>query len=96
MFRFWPISEFESVGRLELPIEDRASYFVFADHSIWLPAYAIRLVPARDAGHPVIAIESDVSGGYSASLVAHSFSEFVDRYLTDSASRDRLSWGMPN
>jgi hypothetical protein len=93
LFNFRPLSDVESIGHLELAIEDRARYFVFADHSIWLPAYAIRLTSSRAVRHPVVAIESEPVG-YSARIVAHSFSEFADRYLTDSGSRDRLSLGM--
>jgi hypothetical protein len=76
-------------------VDDLSSFFIFADHSICLPAYAIRLTASRTASHRVIAIESDQSGGYSASVVARSFSEFVDRYLTDETSRNNLSLGMP-
>ena len=52
LFNFRPLGEFESIGDLEIVVEhpsrqiildDPSLHFVFADHSIWLPAYAIRL-----------------------------------------------------
>jgi hypothetical protein len=95
LFNFRPLSEVESISNLEIVLEDQSSYFVFADHSIWLPAYAIRLTPSRTGSHHVIAVASVQRGGYAASVVAHSFSEFVERYLTDETSRDDLSLGMP-
>ncbi len=84
-----------SIGDLEIVLEDRSSYFVIADHSIWLPAFAIRLTPSAIGPHPVIAIETDEKGGYGSTVVAGSFTEFVERYLTDETSRDDLSLGMP-
>jgi hypothetical protein len=97
LFRFWPLQEVaQAHGHYkDLGIEDESSFFCFADHSICLPAYAIRLTASGTAAHQVIAIQSEQNGGYSASVVAGSFSEFVDRYLTDETSRDCLSLGMP-
>ncbi len=95
LFNFRPLSEVESISDLEIMLEDKSSYFVIADHSIWLPAFAIRLTPSGTGPHPVIAIESDQKGGYGLSVVAHSFSEFAERYLTDDQSRDDLSYGEP-
>jgi cell wall assembly regulator SMI1 len=96
LFNFRPLSQVESIRDLEIALEDRSWYFVFADHSIWLPAYAIRLAPSRTDSHPVIAIEFDpCQKEYEASVVALSFSEFVERYLSDWDSRNRLSLSMP-
>jgi hypothetical protein len=96
-FRFWPLQEVVRMSDAyeDLPIEDPSSFFIFADHSICLPAYAIRLTASRTTGHEVIAIESNRRDGYSVSVVAYSFSEFVERYLTDETSRCRLSLGEP-
>ena len=95
LFNFRPLSEVESIGDRQIVLEDKSSYFVIADHSIWLPAFAIRLTPSGTGPHPVIAIESDENGGYGQSIVAHSFSEFAERYLTDETSRDDLSSACP-
>ncbi|MFI5460245.1 MAG: SMI1/KNR4 family protein [Isosphaerales bacterium] len=97
-FSFWPLKEVVQCSD-EYPepfrfIEEQSAYFVFADHSICLPAYAIRLTPSGTDSHKVIAIESD-SREYSTSVVALSFSEFVERYLTDETSRFCLSLGTP-
>ncbi len=91
LFNFRPLSEVESISDLEIVLEDRSSYFVIADHSIWLPAFAIRLTPSATGPHPVIAIESDNKEGYGSTLVAESFGEFVERYLSDEISRNDLS-----
>jgi cell wall assembly regulator SMI1 len=95
LFNFYPLSEVESISDLEIMIEDKSSYFVIADHSIWLPAFAIRLAPSATGPHPVIAIETDNKGGYGSTVVANSFSEFVERYLSDEPSRNDLSLGIP-
>ena len=75
-------------------IEDRSSNFVFADHSIELFSFAIHLGSSESFFHPVIAIHSD-PGEYRTSMVARSFSEFVERYLFDENSRIDLSAGFP-
>jgi hypothetical protein len=89
----------ESISELEMAfgLEDRSWYFIFADHSTLLPAYAIRLARPKVDSHPVIAIEFELSSReYEAvEVVARSFSQFVERYLGDWDSRNRLSLGMP-
>ncbi|RSK36312.1 SMI1/KNR4 family protein [Hymenobacter metallilatus] len=50
--------------------------FVFADYSIYLFAYAIRLYPTESAQNEVYAI---CGGEYR--IIAKSFSEFIDLYL---------------
>jgi hypothetical protein len=96
LFNFWPLDEVVPAcdHYPDQFIEDQASYFVFADHSIALPDYAIRLTASEASLHPVVAIYSD-QRKYSTSMVARSFSEFVERYLSDEMSRDDLSMGMP-
>jgi SMI1 / KNR4 family (SUKH-1) len=95
LFNFRPLSEVESISDLEIVLDDRSSYFVIADHSIWLPAFAIRLTPSATGPHPVIAVETDSKGGYGSTVVAGSFSEFAERYLIDETSRWDLSCGIP-
>jgi hypothetical protein len=95
LFHFCPLSEVQQLGDVEIALKDKSWYFVFADHSLWLPAYAIRLTPSVTDCHQVIAVQTDREGGYEASIVAHSFSKFVERYLADETSRDHLSLGMP-
>jgi cell wall assembly regulator SMI1 len=95
LFNFRPRGEVEPTGEISVSLKDGRSYFVFADHSIWLPAYAIRLTQSATDSHYVIAIESDPTTGYASSLVALSFSGFAERYLSGAESRDRLSLGMP-
>jgi hypothetical protein len=99
LFNFRPLHAVESISDLEMAfgLEDRSWYFIFADHSILLPAYAIRLAPSRVDSHPVIAIEFEPgSREYEVvEVVARSFSQFVERYLGDWKSRNRLSLSMP-
>lgn len=94
-FSFWSLEEIVQASDeyLDQFIEEQSSYFVFADHSICLPAYAIRLTPDGTGPHRVIAIYSD-RREYSISVVAHSFSEFAERYLADENSRSDLSAGV--
>jgi hypothetical protein len=95
LFNFRPLSEVESISDLEIVLDDRSSYFVIADHSIWLPAFAIRLTPSATGPHPVIAIVSVDKGGYESTVVADSFSDFVERYLIDETSRWDLATAFP-
>jgi cell wall assembly regulator SMI1 len=103
LFNFCQLSEFVPIDDLEIVVEDPTrhidvedlhQHFVFADHSIWLPAYAIRLARSGTDSHRVIALgsESNPRRGYTASVVASSFSDFVERYLGDENSRDRLTY----
>jgi hypothetical protein len=96
LFRFWPLQELLRMSDEEpykdLQVADLSSYFIFADHSVVLPAYAIRLDSARTGAHPVIACEGR---GHETSIVALSFSEFAERYLEGEESRMDLSYGTP-
>ncbi len=63
----------------ELPDIDRATYagyFVFADHSVWVFAYAVCLDPASGALGSVAIVH-----GETPILVADSFTEFLQYYL---------------
>jgi hypothetical protein len=95
-FSFWPLGEIVRASDQydeEQLVEDQSSYFVFADHSICLPAYAIRLTPSGGGPNPVIAITGH-RGNYSTSVVARSFGEFIERYLANETSRSDLSIGL--
>src|SRR5438552_2893117 len=59
LFCFWSIDEFKALNE-EYPdatwFEDPTSYFLFADHSINCPSYAIRLSTDLSAKNPILAI----------------------------------------
>lgn len=85
LFCFWSLEELTSLNTkfpdgpwFEAPI----AYFLFADHSLNLPAYAMRLGASPTAIAPIIAVYSDAHE-YSWYRVADSFTSFVERYLTD-------------
>jgi hypothetical protein len=96
LFRFWPLQEVSPMsddqGYADLQIADRSSFFIFADHSIVLPAYGIRLDSARTGDHTVIACQGR---RHETSIVALSFTEFAERYLKGDDSRNDLSYGTP-
>lgn len=97
LFRFWPLSEVERASDNYHPdrfLEDQGSFFLFADHSIGLPSYAIRLTPEDKGGNAVLAI-SRAGGTYDTTVVAGSFGGFVKRYLADEHSRMDLGAGLP-
>ena len=89
---FWPLDEVDTVPKKlsdyagipdyskiadNLPNAD--DYFVFADHSIWVNVYAIRLKGEHSATAPVLWI----ADGSTFDIIAESFLEFWLRYLTD-------------
>jgi hypothetical protein len=97
LFRFWPLEELVCVAEsyANLPIQDPTSFFIFADHSVMLPAFAIHLYPAAADANEVIAFLRHAGNAqYSASVVARSFVEFVESYLRDEASRLDLCDGV--
>jgi hypothetical protein len=57
-FSFWPLGEVLRAGEYyeDRFVEEQSSYFLFADHSICLPAYAIRLTPSGTGPHRIVAI----------------------------------------
>jgi hypothetical protein len=83
MFCFWSLEEFTPLSA-EHPdavcFEERMAYFLFADHSINLPAYAIRLSSNPTTSNPVVAVYSD-GGEYSSYCVVDTFTEFVEAYF---------------
>jgi len=86
MFGFWRIQDLISVAD-ELPdrtddYPDTRRYFMFADHSISLPTYAIRLSSNANDNTPVASVFSDF-GAFGISDLFPSFTEFVSSYLTD-------------
>jgi hypothetical protein len=97
LFRFWPLSEVERASDFYHPdrfLEDQRSFFLFADYSISLPTYAIRLASEGKGDSTVIAIYSD-RRKYETTAVADSFGGFVKRYLADRSSRMDLAAGTP-
>ena len=84
LIRFWTLNEMkpltEGAPAYSDPryIQRPKSIFLFADYSIWAHAYAIRLESI-----PLQANEVCIIGGDRPSTIAHSFSELVDRYLTN-------------
>lgn len=83
LFRFWQFAEFESAGSCYRPhqiLKDQDAFFLFADHAISLPNFAIRLSSDPNGANTVLAIYS-YNREYEARLVARSFTEFVEVYL---------------
>jgi hypothetical protein len=91
---FWPLAAVAPIpvklaqahgipdfGGIRESLPEAASYFVFADHSIWLHLYAVRLSKDAMAPAPVVWIAS----GNHWELLAPSFSDFVARYANDAA-----------
>lgn len=85
-FSFWPLQDVITIAE-DLP--DRCSkfaespaYFMFADHSISLPTYAIRLSSNPCDANPVASVYSDF-GAFAVEDFFHSFTDFVSHYLDD-------------
>jgi hypothetical protein len=94
--RFWLIDELDTVPAIvnsytgvpdysgianRLPDAER--YFAFADHSIWVCVYALRLSDHRDSDTTVVWI----ADGNTFEILAETFSGFWELYL---ASPDRI------
>ncbi|HEY3838826.1 MAG TPA: SMI1/KNR4 family protein [Bryobacteraceae bacterium] len=88
LLSFWPLAEVGSVpallagcrgipdyGGIEASLPEAGSYFVFADHSIWIHVYAVRLSPDPLAACPIVWIAGD-----RWEVQAGSFGEFLRRY----------------
>jgi hypothetical protein len=86
---FWPLSKVGTVperlsdsrgipdyGGIERSLPDASSYFVFADHSIMLQVYALRLTADLANPSPVVLI----AGGDRWYQMAASFREFLRSY----------------
>jgi hypothetical protein len=83
MIRFWMLEQVTALpeGASQYSdrdyVEDPETLFLFADYSLWAHAYAIRL------GNTALDRNKVVIIGYnSPKLIANSFSEFVNSYLT--------------
>jgi hypothetical protein len=89
LFSFWPLANVGPVpgllagcrgipdyGGIERALPDAASHFVFADYSIWVHVYAVRLSPDPLAATPVVCI----AGGDYWEVLTSSFGEFVRLY----------------
>lgn len=85
MIRFWMLEEVTPLpsGAPEYAspnyIENPESLFLFADYSLWVHSYAIRLGAQKLNENEIFII-----GGDYPLLIFHSFSELVDNYLVDS------------
>jgi hypothetical protein len=79
---WWSLEEMIAVS-MEWPdddfLEDADTTYLFADHSISCPAYAIRLGDSERRGE-VLAILSD-NRSYDSYTIAASFTELMERYL---------------
>jgi hypothetical protein len=83
MIRFWMLEEVTPLpaGAPQYSHRDYVAnpetLFLFADYSIWAHAYAIRLRNTALESNEIVII-----GHKSPKIIAHSFSEFVDTYIT--------------
>ena len=68
-------------GEIESTLPDAPSYFAFADHSIWLNVFAMRLSNDVNCLAPVIGI-----CGANWFPVADSFDKFIEMYADDPMS----------
>jgi hypothetical protein len=82
-FSFWPLSrviradrELQRKSSQTTPPVDCSDYYVFADYLDWSWAYAVKL-RSTEAGKVIIV------GAQTVSLVAGSFSDFIEVYLAD-------------
>ena len=87
-FSFWAIQDLKTVAE-DLPnrtarFADAARYYMFADHSIGLPTYAIRLSENPQDETPVASVFAD-RGSFGIETFFGSFTEFVNGYLNDPA-----------
>jgi hypothetical protein len=86
---FWPLHELGTVPEklssfrgvpdysgIEFSLPEADSYFVFADHSIWIHVYAAKFSTDADAASPVVWI----GGGDRWQELAGSFREFIHLY----------------
>ncbi len=85
-FCFWPIQDLIMLARA-FPdrcgtIPDPNCYFLFADHSVGAPYYAIRLFPDVARPTPVVGVRAD-DGALDVQDCFPSFSAFLTAYLND-------------
>ena len=88
MFSFWPIQQIESIvdhfPDRTIGVRDAQRYFMFADHSISLPTYAIKLSNDKSAPTPIATVFFDF-GAFDLEDFCDSFTEFVKLYLDNPA-----------
>ena len=88
-FSFWSLADIRSISA-DLPdrsarFAESSKYFLFADHSIFLPAFAIRLTADAKETNPVVCVVAD-SGLLEVSPAFDSFTDFISAYLNDPVS----------
>jgi hypothetical protein len=73
---FWPLASVHSVSEeLAIPdVPDHASYFVFADYSLWAHGYAIQLANGKSNDVAIV-------GGRKPIPIAESFGDFLLAYV---------------
>lgn len=86
MFCFFPLQHVQSIAewvpdRLH-KFQHSAEYFLFADHSISLPSFAIRLDRQQNTVNPLASVFSDF-GHLLVQNFYTSFSDFLSQYLND-------------
>jgi hypothetical protein len=87
-FAFWQLSDVKTVAE-ECPEHgeqspEAAHYFLIADHSIFLPAFAIRLAGNSSRYNPVALVYTHLdSKDREIRDAFRSFTEFVEYYLQD-------------
>jgi len=85
-FSFWPLQELITISE-DLPegsfgFQDAKRCFMFADHSIALPTFAIRLTADANASTPVASVFADF-GAFKVQYFFDSFTDFISHYLDD-------------
>jgi hypothetical protein len=77
---FLALGEIKTLSEAWSPkIEEAASYFVFADYSLSVHVYAVRLSSSSEDDNPVVVAYDD----RNIARMASSFSEFVQQYLEE-------------
>lgn len=86
LFCFFSLSDLvsiaENVPDRAAKFDDAHRYFIFADHSISLPSFAIRLTDDPATGCPVAAVFTD-GGALEVEDFFNSFTDFLRSYLDD-------------
>ena len=86
LFSFWPLQQLITIAE-DLPdrsarFPESSHYFMFADHSISLPTFAIRLSANLAEPNPVASVFSDF-GAFEVENFFDSFTDFLNHYLDD-------------
>ncbi|HET6883771.1 MAG TPA: SMI1/KNR4 family protein [Pirellulales bacterium] len=85
-FSFWKLQDLKTVAE-DLPdrssgFPDAATCFMFADHSIALPTFAIKLSADPNVETPIASVFADF-GRFEVQYFFDSFGDFIDQYLDD-------------